>query len=99
MNASTIEHQSQPTAAANDPFDLDISVLESGDGSATLINLTDDGCKASCEGSCATAVALPTAPPILARAATSRRAGRPPGLHRTGRAHGFHTQRVAVPVR
>ena len=27
----------------NDEFDLDISVLESGDGQATLINLTDDG--------------------------------------------------------
>ncbi|MFE0765340.1 FxLD family lanthipeptide [Streptomyces smyrnaeus] len=45
------------TSAAADPFDLDISVLESGDGSAALINLTDDGCKPSCKGSCATNVA------------------------------------------
>jgi len=39
-----------------DEFDLDISVLESGDGSAALINLTDDGCKSSCPESCATNV-------------------------------------------
>ncbi|MCX5206723.1 FxLD family lanthipeptide [Streptomyces sp. NBC_00237] len=43
--------------APDDAFDLDISVLESGDGSASLINLTDDGCKPSCKGSCATNVA------------------------------------------
>jgi FxLD family lantipeptide len=47
----------QLTSPADDQFDLDISVLESGDGSATLINLTDDGCKPSCKGSCATNVA------------------------------------------
>ncbi|WP_442737934.1 FxLD family lanthipeptide [Streptomyces pseudogriseolus] len=59
MNANTIKAQAQPSAAtANaDAFDLDVSVLESGDGSATVINLTDDGCKPSCQGSCATNVA------------------------------------------
>jgi FxLD family lantipeptide len=36
--------------------DLDISVLESGDGAATLINLTDDGCGSSCPKACATNV-------------------------------------------
>ncbi|MBW1604622.1 FxLD family lanthipeptide [Streptomyces sp. JJ66] len=40
-----------------DEFDLDISILESGDGSAVLVNLTDDGCSPTCEGSCATNVA------------------------------------------
>ncbi|MEU2725707.1 FxLD family lanthipeptide [Streptomyces smyrnaeus] len=44
-------------SAAADPFDLDISALGSGDGAAALINLTDDGCKPSCKGSCATNVA------------------------------------------
>ncbi|GAA2264129.1 FxLD family lanthipeptide [Streptomyces atrovirens] len=41
----------------NDEFDLDISVLESGDGSATLISLTDDGCGSTCSSPCATNVA------------------------------------------
>ncbi|MFC5198250.1 FxLD family lanthipeptide [Streptomyces kaempferi] len=41
----------------NDEFDLDISVLESGDGQATLINLTDDGCGSTCASPCATNVA------------------------------------------
>lgn len=41
----------------NNEFDLDISVLESGDGQATLINLTDDGCGSTCSSPCATNVA------------------------------------------
>ncbi|MEN8654353.1 FxLD family lanthipeptide [Streptomyces sp. 21So2-11] len=44
----------------NNEFDLDISVLESlesGDGQATLINLTDDGCGSTCSNPCATNVA------------------------------------------
>ncbi|MFH9826463.1 FxLD family lanthipeptide [Streptomyces bobili] len=41
----------------NDEFDLDISVLESGNGQATLINLTDDGCGSTCSSPCATNVA------------------------------------------
>lgn len=59
MNANTLKGQTQPRAATanGDAFDLDISVLESGDGSAAVINLTDDGCKPSCQGSCATNVA------------------------------------------
>ncbi|MCM8555447.1 MULTISPECIES: FxLD family lanthipeptide [Streptomyces] len=59
MSRNTIKGQAQsPSAAADgDAFDLDISVLESGDDSATVINLTDDGCKPSCQGSCATNVA------------------------------------------
>ncbi|GHC77009.1 FxLD family lanthipeptide [Streptomyces flavofungini] len=59
MNASTIKQQPPPSiaTAGGDEFDLDISVLESGDGSASLINLTDDGCKPTCKGSCATNVA------------------------------------------
>ncbi|MFF7543321.1 FxLD family lanthipeptide [Streptomyces canus] len=58
MEASTVKQQARPPAApVGDPFDLDVSVLESGDGSAVLINLTDDGCKPTCKGSCATNVA------------------------------------------
>ncbi|MEU4659489.1 FxLD family lanthipeptide [Streptomyces sp. NPDC023723] len=41
----------------SEPFDLDVSVLESGDGQATLINLTDDGCGSTCSSPCATNVA------------------------------------------
>ncbi|MFJ3824953.1 FxLD family lanthipeptide [Streptomyces nodosus] len=59
MHANTIKSQAKPpnATADGDAFDLDISVLESGDGSASVINLTDDGCKPSCNGSCATNVA------------------------------------------
>lgn len=58
MSVSTmeLEPQTAPTAA-QDPFDLDISVLESGDRAATLINLTDDGCGSTCASPCATNVA------------------------------------------
>jgi FxLD family lantipeptide len=41
---------------ADDEFDLDISVLESGDVSADLIVLTDDGCGSTCASPCATNV-------------------------------------------
>ncbi|MFD3511951.1 FxLD family lanthipeptide [Streptomyces sp. NPDC058657] len=54
MDGAAIPQLATP---ADDAFDLDISVLESGDGSAAVINLTDDGCKPSCKGSCATNVA------------------------------------------
>ncbi|WP_329521862.1 FxLD family lanthipeptide [Spirillospora sp. NBC_01491] len=37
-------------------FDLDISVLESGDAAADLIVLTDDGCGSTCDSPCATNV-------------------------------------------
>ncbi|MER8226114.1 FxLD family lanthipeptide [Streptomyces sp. NPDC094143] len=55
-DANTIKGQAPSPAATvgGDALDLDISVLESGDGSATVINLTDDGCKPICNGSCAT---------------------------------------------
>uniref|UniRef100_UPI0012B8449F FxLD family lanthipeptide n=1 Tax=Streptomyces coelicolor TaxID=1902 RepID=UPI0012B8449F len=56
MNANTIKGQAHSPAATagGDAFDLDISVLESDDGSATLINLTDDGCGSTCSSPCAT---------------------------------------------
>jgi FxLD family lantipeptide len=40
----------------NDDFDLDITVLESVDSTASLIELTDDGCGSSCPRACATNV-------------------------------------------
>ncbi|QKZ20368.1 FxLD family lanthipeptide [Streptomyces chartreusis] len=55
MQSNTIQQQAKPIAnGGGDAFDLDISVLESGDGAATLINLTDDGCGSSCPNACAT---------------------------------------------
>ncbi|MDE3721424.1 FxLD family lanthipeptide [Nocardiopsis sp. N85] len=36
------------------PFTLDIRLLESSDSLAQLINLTDDGCGASCPTTCVT---------------------------------------------
>lgn len=56
MQAATPSTPGTATAEL-DAFDLDISVLESGDAAATLINLTDDGCNPSCPDSCATNVA------------------------------------------
>ncbi|MEV6726607.1 FxLD family lanthipeptide [Streptomyces xanthochromogenes] len=41
----------------HDEFDLDIHVLESGDGQAALISSTDDGCGSTCSSPCATNVA------------------------------------------
>jgi FxLD family lantipeptide len=35
-------------------FDLDIRLIESGDEADSLLNLTDDGCSASCPQSCVT---------------------------------------------
>ncbi|SCF82208.1 FxLD family lantipeptide [Streptomyces sp. MnatMP-M27] len=40
-----------------DEFELDITVLESGDRFAKLINLTDDGCGSTCSSPCASSVA------------------------------------------
>ncbi|MCX2969410.1 MULTISPECIES: FxLD family lanthipeptide [Streptomyces] len=57
MNANKSRVKSPNATADGDAFDLDISILESGDGSSSVINLTDDGCKPSCQGSCATNVA------------------------------------------
>jgi len=55
MSHSTMELTPQAGKTAQpDPFDLDISVLESGDAAATLINLTDDGCGSTCASPCAT---------------------------------------------
>ncbi|MGW8552834.1 FxLD family lanthipeptide [Streptomyces tubercidicus] len=56
-SAMDVRAKTAPVSAAQDPFDLDISVLESGDGQATLINLTDDGCGSTCSSPCATNVA------------------------------------------
>ncbi|MCZ0981830.1 FxLD family lanthipeptide [Streptomyces diastatochromogenes] len=38
-------------------FDLDIAVLESADGDASAVILTDDGCGSTCSSPCASAVA------------------------------------------
>ncbi|CAL2073776.1 FxLD family lanthipeptide [Streptomyces murinus] len=57
MKSNTINQQVQPVGtAAGDPFDLDISVLESADDAASLINLTDDGCGSSCPKACASQI-------------------------------------------
>lgn len=48
--------QAAGEAANQDPFELDIRVLESSDAAASLINLTDDGCGSSCPKACATNV-------------------------------------------
>ncbi|MFG2091825.1 FxLD family lanthipeptide [Spirillospora sp. NPDC048824] len=57
MSHSTMEPLSAAGQTANeDPFDLDIRVLESSDAAASLINLTDDNCGSSCPKACATNV-------------------------------------------
>ncbi|MGW4076080.1 FxLD family lanthipeptide [Streptomyces asiaticus] len=64
MSASTVKDKTQVGAspevvggAAQDPFDLDVDVLELDGGTVPLITLTDDGCNPSCPDSCATNVA------------------------------------------
>jgi FxLD family lantipeptide len=55
MSASTTGLETQAgEMAGQDPFDLDIRVIESGDAAATLINITDDNCGSTCGGACAT---------------------------------------------
>jgi FxLD family lantipeptide len=36
-----------------DEFDLDVSIVESGPVIDQLLNLTDDGCGATCQSACA----------------------------------------------
>ncbi|MEU5990322.1 FxLD family lanthipeptide [Actinomadura sp. NPDC049382] len=57
MSHSTMEPlPSAGQTAHEDPFDLDIRILESSDAAASLINLTDDNCGSSCPKACATNV-------------------------------------------
>jgi FxLD family lantipeptide len=62
--SATLVHNTSETVTepvldgtGQDPFDLDVEVLEVGGGSVTPILLTDDGCNPSCPESCATNVA------------------------------------------
>lgn len=62
MQSATMPSQKAATTTPvsdenGNPFDLNVSVLEAGDGTAAFINLTDDGCKPTCDGSCASAAA------------------------------------------
>ncbi|WP_442737936.1 FxLD family lanthipeptide [Streptomyces pseudogriseolus] len=43
-------------SAAQDPFDLDVSVIESG-GTAGVVAASEGGCAASCGNACASSVA------------------------------------------
>jgi FxLD family lantipeptide len=40
------------TAAADEEFDLDVSIVESGPVIAELMRLTDDNCGSTCESAC-----------------------------------------------
>lgn len=35
-----------------DPFDLDITIFESGEGLDEIIRMTDDGCGSTCDSAC-----------------------------------------------
>jgi len=54
MSTSTTDLKPQADEAEADPFDLDIRIIESGDASASLINITDNGCGSTCASPCAT---------------------------------------------
>lgn len=56
MSIDTTDIGEQATSACENPFDLDITVLETSDEAARLINLTDDGCGSTCPLACATAM-------------------------------------------
>jgi len=40
------------TPAADEEFDLDVSIVESGPVIAELMRLTDDNCGSTCESAC-----------------------------------------------
>ncbi|MGD6751954.1 FxLD family lanthipeptide [Streptomyces sp. BH105] len=48
--------RSAPASAAQDPFDLDITVIESG-GTAGVVAASEGGCAASCGNACVSSVA------------------------------------------
>jgi FxLD family lantipeptide len=50
MSETMTEFDASATRAEPDEFDLDITLLEVADP-AHLINMTDDGCGSTCEGS------------------------------------------------
>jgi FxLD family lantipeptide len=50
MSPSTIDMTQ--TAPPVDPFDLDISIVESGDAVNVLLGNTDDGCDTQKQGDC-----------------------------------------------
>ena len=58
MSPSTKERRPQtaPAVGTQDPFDLDISVLKSGEA-ASVFAASDDSCAATCGTSCASNVA------------------------------------------
>lgn len=56
MSITTTDAEQRPAATNDDPFDLDITVLETSDEAASLINLTDNGCGSTCPGACASAI-------------------------------------------
>ncbi|WP_413754917.1 FxLD family lanthipeptide [Streptomyces sp. MMBL 11-3] len=52
---TSITTEQSPATASSDGFDLDVSLVEVAD-SASLTNLTNDGCGSTC-GACTTNVA------------------------------------------
>ncbi|MFE0130170.1 FxLD family lanthipeptide [Streptomyces sp. NPDC059037] len=55
-NGMDIRTQEVSAAPRQDPFDLDISVIESG-GATGAVSASDGGCAASCGNACASNVA------------------------------------------
>lgn len=57
MNPTALDERPATSAVTDeDPFDLDIRVIEIGDSTVPLINLTDDGCGSTCPKACATSM-------------------------------------------
>ncbi|MFJ8953513.1 FxLD family lanthipeptide [Streptomyces sp. NPDC102381] len=56
MAPRVTDQRVRTTSAAQDPFDLDISVIESG-ATAGVVAASEGGCAASCGNACASNVA------------------------------------------
>lgn len=60
MTTATLERTElaeESPYTADDPFDLDITVIEVGEAADTMIQMTDDNCGSSCPNACTTSVA------------------------------------------
>lgn len=54
MTIDTTEQPVSHGADLEDPFELDITFIESGPDADTVIAMTDDGCGSTCPSACTT---------------------------------------------
>ena len=57
MTLDRTEDVEETALSTEDPFDLDITTIESGASADTMIQMTDDNCGSSCPNACTTSMA------------------------------------------